>query len=404
MGLPSYSAHVGSLFSMRLLAMLANAASYVYMARFLGPFQFGVAASAIGVVMLLQVVVDLGGGSLAARDASESSSFENLGSALRYRRYLSDGWLGISVVALIVSVVGHWNLSLLVLYGLWILAGVYESLFVGLLIGLGRTFVGATVSLIERLTALGIILGMPFFLDPDVTDFVAAFATGAVVAGVVGGALVWHECKVALSYAPKLSTKSLRRGVSFMTGSLGANLQNLDVPLVAWVAGAASAGLLAAPSRITTPLGVLAASAATIVLVQKRHIQGQLPLLPTAFPVVALTAVGVSPLIFAPGVVSRFVIGEAYEGADGVFRLVALGVILASFNQVLAADLQAHHEQRRVALTVIAGGILGLLVVGLTAPALGAVGGGLGVVSAQVLIVGLLTTYRRRMLRGAVAQ
>lgn len=399
--LPSYSTHMRSLFVIRLLAMLANAGCYVYLARLLGPFRFGFAASAIGVVLVLQGVLDLGGSTLVARDASESSPGENLGSALRYRWVLSRAWFGLSVVALIVAVANQWGTTLLVVCGLWVLAGIYESLFIGLLIGLGRTSVGASVGLIEKLTSLGLIVGMPFFIHPDVAEFIAALAAGAVVGSVVGRALTWHECRSALLATPLLSTTSLKRGISFMAGSLGAQLQNLDVPLVAWLAGAASAGLLAAPSRLTSPLGLLASSAATIVLVQKRHTHERLKILPTALRVVALTALGVSPLIVAPDELARFFMGEGYEGAAGVFRLVALAVVLASLSQVLAADLLAHHRQRQVASAVIMGGILDLAVVLLTAPTLGAVGGGLGVVSSQVLILGLMIAQRQRMLRGA---
>jgi O-antigen/teichoic acid export membrane protein len=399
-----YSAHMRSLFVLRLFAMLANAGSYVYLARFLGPFRFGAAAAAVGVVLVLQGVLDLGGSTLVTRDASESSPSENLGIALRYRWYLSHTWLYLSVVTLIVALASRSETSLLVVCGLWVLAGIYESLFVGLLLGLGRTSAAGYVGLIEKLTSLGLILGMPLFIDPGVTDFIAAFAAGAVVASAVGRALTRHECRLALSAAPSLSTTRLRRGMSFMAGNLGAQLQNLDVPLVAWLAGAASAGLLAAPSRLTSPLGLLASSAATIILVQRRHTQGRLKILPTALVVVALTSVGVSPLIVAPEAFARFLMGEGYEGAAGVFRLVALGVVLASLSQVLAADLLAHHKQRLVASAVIMGGILDLVVVVSTAPALGAVGGGLGVVSSQILILCLIFTHRRRMLRGGAGQ
>ena len=401
-GLPSYSSDIRSLFIFRLLALLVNAGCYVYLARFLGPFRFGTTASAVGVVLVLQVVFDLGGSTLVARDASESSLFENLGIALRYRWLLLRGLLGLSFV-LIVTLAGRLDAALVVVCGFWVLAGIYESLFVGLLIGLGRTSVGASVGLIEKLTSLGLMLAMPLFIDPDVTDFIAAFAAGTVVASAVGRALTRNDCRLALSAAPSLSTRNLRRGMSFMAGSLGAQLQNLDVPLVAWLAGAASAGLLAAPSRLTSPLGLLASSAATIVLVQRRHSHERLKILPTSLRVVALTTVGVSPLIVAPEAFARIVMGERYEGAAGVFRLVAFGVILASLSQVLAADLMAHHKQRQVAFAVIMGGVFDLAVVSLTAPSLGAVGGGLGVVCSQVLILGLILSYRQRMLRGAAA-
>jgi O-antigen/teichoic acid export membrane protein len=189
-----------------------------------------------------------------------------------------------------------------------------------------------------------------------------------------------------------------------MAGTMGAQLQNLDVPLMAWLGGAASAGLLAAPSRLTTPLGLVASSVATIILVQRRHSYNELRVLPTAARVAAMTAVGVMPIVVAPDAFALFVMGEGYVGAAGVFRLVALGAVLSSVSQVLAADLIAHHEQRFVASAIIMGGVLGLVVVALTASALGALGGGLGVVSSQILILGLFLAYRRLLLRRKAQQ
>jgi O-antigen/teichoic acid export membrane protein len=404
---PSYSTHMRYLFVFRVLTMIAGAACYVDVARFLGPSQFGVVTSAAGVVALLQAVLDLGGGTLIARDAAESLPSDNLGIALRYRWLLWRGWFLLSMLALAGAIAGLLDTDLVLVLGvcgLWVLGSVYENLFVGLLTGLGRTSVGASVSLVERLISLGLMLAMPFFMDPDATDFIAAFAVGTLVASGVGRVLTRSECKLALSIAPSLSARSLRRGVSFMAGTMGAQLQNLDVPLMAWLGGAASAGLLAAPSRLTTPLGLVASSVATIILVQRRHSYNELRVLPTAARVAAMTAVGVMPIVVAPDAFALFVMGDGYVGAAGVFRLVALGAVLSSVSQVLAADLIAHHEQRFVASAIIMGGVLGLVVVALTASALGALGGGLGVVSSQILILGLFLAYRRLLLRRKAQQ
>jgi hypothetical protein len=71
---------------------------------------------------------------------------------------------------------------------------------------------------------------------------------------------------------PVQTTTRTQRGLGRISlVGLGAQLQNLDVDLMSWVAGSRAASLLAAPSRVTTPLTLLAASAAELLVVQARH-------------------------------------------------------------------------------------------------------------------------------------
>jgi O-antigen/teichoic acid export membrane protein len=181
--------------------------------------------------------------------------------------------------------------------------------------------------------------------------------------------------------------------LDFLASGLGAQLQNLDVALVGWLAGSRAAGLLAAPSRLATPLGLLASSSASVLLVQARHLRTASD---RASPkrvtgaVFVLTVLGVSPLLIVPDATARLLFGAEYDDAASVFRLVAVGVCIASVNQPLAATLQARYRHRIVGASVMTGGIIDLAIVAATAHSWGAVSGGIGIVASQVTILALL--------------
>jgi O-antigen/teichoic acid export membrane protein len=188
---------------------------------------------------------------------------------------------------------------------------------------------------------------------------------------------------------------------------MGAQVQNLDVPIVSWLAGPAQAGLLAAPSRLTSPIGIVASSVASILFVQRRHMmpatgpgaEGR-PRAGATVGITAasagLTAVIVSPLLVAPSWTMSLLLGSSYQGSGVTARLVAIGMCISALVQPLSADLQARHRHRSVAVSLLLAGLVGTLTVVLAAPTWGAVGGGVGVVMTQITAVAGLTAIRFR--------
>ncbi|MDQ1629395.1 MAG: hypothetical protein QOI54_3139 [Actinomycetota bacterium] len=405
------TADVSIVFLCRFVGMVLNAVVYVLVARAMGPAGFGRFAAVAGIVTVAQVLLDAGTSSVVSRDAAEGRERSSLTAALVYR-----GWLlALLVLGLLgLLVAGSWGppsvrpaTAVVAAAAVWTVSGVLQVLAVGLLIGRGRTLAGSVLPLAERVLAVVVILLVLLADRLSVTSTLAAVAGSCLATAVVAGVTLRADVLAGWAGRARARGSALGAAPSFLTSSLGAQLQNLDVPLVGALAGAGSAGLLAAPSRLTTPLGLVAASAASILLVQARHHAGgprpagARPLRRVVAGVLALTALGALPLLVVPERTARLLLGEGYSGSATVFRLVAVGVCVAAVNQPLAAQLQAMRRHREVAMIVLAGGLLGLVVVAVTAPAAGATGGGVGILGSQLVILLALGLALRR--HGVVA-
>ncbi len=398
--------HLGALLVMRVAGVAANAAFYVLAARELGVEIFGRSAALVGIVALLSVVADFGTSSTVTRDAASSADPEALGPALRRRARggaVSVTAAGAVSAYLAVTGAAASTVVLPVFVAAWVWAVATQTLLAGLLIGRGRTVVGGAVPLIEKLFTVSAFVAMPFLVAAAETSVLRMWSS--VAGGVALSTLVTARRERALlrrAWRRRRAVRppgAARESVGFFASSVGAQLQNLDVPLVGWVAGGSAAGMLAAPSRMTNPLGILASAAASMLLVQDRHGPGggrwgahRMGVVTAGVGIV--TFVCVSPLVFLPGATAALVLGESYRSAAGVCRLVALAVCVAAVNQPLAADAEARFDQARVGAAVAAGGLTGVLVVLTTAPALGAAGGGWAMIATQLVVLGLLLRAR----------
>lgn len=396
--------HATVLTCLRLLSVAVNAAFYVIAARVVGAAAFGRAAALIGLVAVLSLLLDAGTATAATRDAAGQDVPASLAAGLHWRVRGAVATLTVAVMlagSARLAGIGARPAVLVVAVLAWSWLASCPPLVTGVLFGHARTAVGAAAGLSEKVVALTVFLAARHAIPTT------AGMAGAAAAGTVAGTAVavlacratlrtaWSRRGVAIGF-------QLRRSWPFFISGIGAQLQNLDIPLVAWLAGPAAAGLLAAPSRMTTPLGVLAASASVVVLVQHRHVgtgsgRAGHAVRATAIVVTALTLAGVAPLLIAPAQTAEFLFGPGFSGGADVFRLVAIGVCLSALSQPLAADLQARGRQSRVAAAVLSGGFAGTVTVIVLAPRIGALGGGVGILVAQVVVAAaLLDCYRGR--------
>ena len=392
--------HVSAMFMLRSLAVILNAAFYVVAARTLGTSDFGDAVAVVGATAFASVVVDAGTSGRVSRDAARDAAPASLSAALVWRAWGCLASLGIvAATALLVPALGlsHRLVFLVAVIVAWTWLLTVQNLLASLLVGLGRTIAGGGVKLVERIVALLLFGTFAANHDADPVRFWLS-SLGGVAASCIVGAVLALPALVRAWWDPSRA-RSARQAISigFLSTGLGAQLQNLDVALMSWVGGNRAAGLLAAPSRVTTPLGLLAASSAEIFLVQARHLRtssARASRRRVAGAVFALTTLGVSPILIVPDTTVRLLFGNQYEGSASVFRLMAIGVCISSLNQPLAATLLARYRQRLVGASVMAGGIVDLAVVAALGPSRGAIAGGVGVVASQITILVLLVGGR----------
>jgi len=401
--------HAGLLFLMRLATSFASAGLYMIMARRLGVQSFGGLASLSAFVFLSQALMDGGTSSVVSRAAANRDHVRSLGVAWRYRAWTAS--LGMLVVILYWLVWAYSEPStrdlkhplVFTLCVVLALLAATQTLLSALLIGLGRTGEGSAIQLVEKVMAAGWFLWLSS-MSPTILIGLLSLTLGCLASCAYGMWLVRRQFGRTYLLSVKIHRQDVRQAFHFMITTLGGQLQNFDVPLVGLLAGAGAAGLLAGPSRLTAPLGMVAATAATIVFVQARHSSGisggsgRSGLTLIGGGILVITALGVSPLLIAPDATARFLLGDQFQSAGGVFRLFAVAVCVGSINQLLAAHLQARGHEAEVAKGVVLGGALGLVVVGLTARPFGAIGGGFGVLAAQAIILSSLLLFYRKTL------
>jgi O-antigen/teichoic acid export membrane protein len=389
--------HTATLFCLRVLSLIANAAVYVGAARWQGALSFGQITSWAGLATITAVAVDCGTAARATRAAAHTNSPVEVGDAVRWRLALVPLLLcAFAITAGAPDVLPRaWTPAQVLLIGVWGWLITVQTLLSGVLIGLGRTAAGAGLFVLDKFaTLMCFALISHFTKDPLVAAI--AFPLGAAVG-------ILPALRIALpNLAAALRAKSTCPGrvseqVSFSAIAMGAQVQNLDVPIVSWLAGPTEAGLLAAPSRLTSPISIVASSVTSILFVQRRHLatptgpaeirQRAGITIALASASAALTALIASPLLICPSWTMSLLLGSSYHDSNTAARLVAVAMCVSSLGQPLSADLQARYRHNTVAFLLLSAGLSGTVTVLFTADRYGAVAGGLGVLVAQTAAV-----------------
>lgn len=384
--------HIGGLFCLRLVAVASSSLLYLLAARLVGPVEFGRLATVVSVVAVVQTVADFGMNAFIARAAAIDEHRVAVAVALAFRGCLL---LAVPIVVAVAAVFAAGETPLIAWACVMTVSNLFQTLFSAVLLGLGKTVRSALPLVIDRAAGAAALVVLGGWVSWSGSTVLACMAMGSSAATVV--ARFWCRGQLAKPALPPGMGKVLRESTSFMASALGAQLQNLDVPIVGALAGTYHAGILAAPSRLTTPLGVLAGSAASIMLVQRRHRRSRhdSDTITVTVAVSALTGLLVLPLLLAPRRMADAFLGPGFGAGATTFQLVALAVIVASANQTLAASLQSRGRQRDVSRAVLAGALVGVVCVAILASSLGALAGGVGVLVSQVLILSVLAMRRR---------
>jgi O-antigen/teichoic acid export membrane protein len=223
------------------------------------------------------------------------------------------------------------------------------------------------------------------------TSLVAAYAVAAAVGATAMSAVARRQLRRdATRLVGSDVAAVLREGRPFFVHSLGAQLANLDTPIVGAVAGDVVAGVYGLPSRLTNAVGLLATSSASVLLRESSAAGADelvlRRLIRDAAVLVGLIAAGLGALalVAEPLVVHLF--GEDYRDAVTPLRLVLLAVAVASANTVVASILQGTGRAVRTGRAVLFGTIVGLGAVAVGALVGDATGAGVGLVVMQLVI------------------
>lgn len=371
----------------RLLAALLQAVSLIIVARVAGPASFGLLSVFIGLVIVFQAVFDLGITAYVTRLRATTPQSPLIAQALKiYQRV--GLLLGATLVAVSIAVAlsGGQVWWLMAALGL---AGAIErqaDVRLALAIADGDVWKNSFALVLRRaLAALLVLVCIQLAIDA-----VFAYGLSSLIASLVS---LWLSRRLVTLQRPigNVGFVELRTvystSKSFWANSIGVQLRNLDIIIVAAFVPAASAGYYSAIARSLNPLMLLSSSLSTILLPMAAGSGGRWTkslAIPVAVVTLGMSAVFVSISIYADKFV-LLVFGVEFAPAIPGFRIVLIGLVFASYSSIQTSFLQARGIEKGVGRISILASIMALLGIGIGVSAAGVTGAALGLASSHVL-------------------
>jgi O-antigen/teichoic acid export membrane protein len=369
-----------------------TAVTYWLVARALLPSEFGALSAAIGVATLLLTALDFGINSLTIRHlARQPDDIEAFTSTLS-AKVATSCTVGLAWMAVTLAVaIREPAWGPFVLLGLYIALSDIASTLTVVARSRERMYVAAIVAFVQKASGLLVTALALLFLSNGSYALPLGFAIGGVVSVLVARMFLEDRFLVGTRISLSGIVDLWRSSAGFGLSGFAAQIQRVDVTIVAAIAGSTAAGFFAAPARVTNLLSVLptALSAALFPRVARTSDA-------RAARDEALKAIGITTLLstFVMAVLFvlaeplvPFVLGEEYAASVPVLRAFLVGLVFMSANAPLAALLQAEGREMYVAKVIGAASILGLGCVGVGAALDGATGAAAGYILLQLAIL-----------------
>lgn len=368
------------------IAQLLVAVLFILTARGMRPDEYGPIVTVIGLGMAGAGFVDLGSNAYWIRELASGRITQPELSARASTRFL----IALAITAIVVV----------------------ASLF------MAPAFAAAGVLLLTASTAQAVLVPLRADRRAEAVSWLTVLGRAISVAiflvqlrvGVEPGLALWTSLALgdialvlcALAKTPthhrlKLRTRRLRNPWTgarwYAISTLSTTAAQLDLPIVAALAGPNAAGIYGAVNRWTQPVvvatGAFAQAAAPFMASTTRFMALRGQLLRASW--ILAVAVGACAAIFvlAPWLVSSL-LGENFKDAAPVLRLLAVAMLLNTVTQPLTVALQSRRLDRLAATLVVITAATQLIATSILAPQFGALGAGVGVLAAQV--VGLIAT------------
>lgn len=354
----------------RIVSALLQFASFVLLARWAGPSDFGLTAAVTSFVVVPQSVLDFGISTavLKARAAGGRESFVRGALALSNRISLL---FGLVFAAALVGLGATWDprLMCLVPLAVWASAEKNSDTWVSVAIADGDTringlnYAARRGILLVTFVLLWYSLSIPAILAFSVASAIGGLCAAGVSQAVIGKRLRHGRSKVSLREA-------LRETRSFWAHSVATQVRNSDATIVAVLASTLEAGYFAVGSRLSGPLRMIPTSLAPILLANvAKHGFGRVVRQQLVWTMVLMSTLYVGLAATAPWYIP-LLLGEEYAPSVVPVQIVCLSLIFGSAASLLSAVLQGMGRQRAVAFVsmatsaVVLVGLVGLTIVG----------------------------------------
>lgn len=389
-----------------LLAQAITALTLWLVARALGPAELGTVLAAVGIATLLAVSLDFGVNSYTlrqmARRPDRTDEFtQTLAAKVVVSGSVAVGWIATTLVTSIF--VPGW-LALAPL-GLFIAFSSWTASINTAARSVERMDRVVLASLSERVITLGSTAFLLHVVDVGKAGLPWGMALGTATSMAVAYALLEPKyrrlSRVTLQEIATLWRNSIGFGITGFASQIG----QIDVTLVAIIAGSFAAGLYGASGKLSNaltviPSGINAALFPRLSRLDDRatnHRESRIGLAVVAAMSVSIAvvfAVFATPLI-------RIALGSDYLDAVGTFRFYVMAMATAVTNSTLSTILQAFGAEMFVARITTIGAIVGLAAIVIGAFVAGPVGAGCGFLSWQIVNCAMLFYGYRLELRSS---
>jgi O-antigen/teichoic acid export membrane protein len=373
--------------------------SYVVTARYLSPPQFGEVAAYTGVAMLIVVVGDFGFNAWVIRELARSGSDVVFATSVGVRSAIAltagSAWISVTSVMALAGLIPWYVLVL----GIWIGFALLWGTLLAPLQASERMHQVAAVTATERLVLL-VVVSIGAVTGAAAVLFVTGLAVGGMAAAALAAALIDPSMRRVTWPTLREIGGALRSSLGFAMSSLAIHVQRLDVAIVGLIAGSFSAGIYAAPARLTGALGILPTAFATSLFPNAAKQSGALwtrEFIRSLGVILTVMLVLITPLFVFANTLASEVLGHDYRSSGGVLRVVLIGMLLASFNQPIATTYQARGLEHFVAKAVAVGSTFGLAAIAVGASIDGATGAAFGFITHQVAVLVVLLTQPPRL-------
>lgn len=387
--------------STSMVAQGLTALTFWLVARVLGPSDFGAIAAAIGIATMLLSTLDFGINAITIRELARIPDKPEVFSSTFGAKLLTSGIVGL-LWTLLVALVSIRSSSWIPYIPLG--AHIFMSDIANTLNVVPRSqqrmhILGLTTFCQKAATLVGTVL---LLISPIDVQF--AFPLGLVFGSTVSVFVAMAFVDRKMRSNPRMSFANLMRlwksSAGFGLSSLAAQIQRVDVSIVAAVAGSTAAGIYAAPARLTNSLMVIPTALSTALFPRVSAASDAKSARSEGLRAIKistlLTAMVTAVLFILAGPLVPVVLGEEYAASVPVLRSILIGTLIASVNAPLASMLQASGKELFVAKVVGFASIIGLGVVGLGGAASEASGAAIGFIVLQIaIIVPLLASASR---------
>ncbi|HEX7060003.1 MAG TPA: flippase [Solirubrobacterales bacterium] len=348
--------------AMQLFGATVTAGLTIFLARVLGPDQFGILALALSVAGLLLLPSDFGVAQSASRFAAEHRDnreevAEVVASALRIKLYLASA-ITIALILAAGPIASAYNEPELVwpirAMALTLLGQNIMGLYGSVMSAIGRSAEAFRLtvlkSIVEAIATVTLVLIVAGATEASLGRAIG-FLAGGVFSFVLGARVLGREA-LGIGIRERHSTRRIATyaGAIFIIDGAYALFQQIDTLLIGAMLTVSAAGLFQAPIRLISFLRYPAQSIANGVAPRLASRTGER----TAEPfrrglryTIVFQAMLVAPVLVWAGPIINFLLGPAYAESADVLRALAPFVFLSGIGTLLSLGVNYLGEARR---------------------------------------------------------